>query len=248
MKSKLVLIVAIILGVFAAALVYFYLNGISTKMEKMKYIDIIVASGDIERHTVLTESVLMKKKIAIDSKHPLSVTEGKDLIGKVALIDLSKGEEILTNQVIKIGESQEGLSYAIPVGRRAMAVAVDDITGVGGMIKPGDRIDVIATLAGNEENPINYTAIVVQDIQVLAVGTTLEGIKATSDTKAPEKKTVTLAVTMDEAMKLKMSIERGVISLMLRPPTDKEIEELKPITTDAILSSGGSGNIIGKGD
>ena len=237
MKSKVVLIVAIILGIFAAALIYFYLNGITNKLESTKYTEVIVASKDISKKTVITEMLLLKKKIEIDSKHPLSVSNASALVGKVVLINITAGEEILTNQVIKIGDSTEGLSFAIPEGKKAMAVAVDDITGVGGMLKPGDCVDVIATLASSGNNPINYTVVVLQNTQILAVGSVLENIKTTSDTKPPEKRTVTLAITMDEALKLKMAIERGSISLMLRSPTDTEIIQKKPITSDNILKT-----------
>ena len=237
LKSKVVLIVAIILGIFAAVLIYFYLNGITTKLESAKFTEVIVASKDIPKKTVITEISLLKKKIAIDSKHPLSVSNASALVGKVVLINITAGEEILTNQVINIGDSTEGLSFAIPEGKKAMAVAVDDITGVGGMLMPGDCVDVIATLASSGNNPINYTVVVLQNTQILAVGSVLENVKTTSDTKPPEKRTVTLAITMDEALKLKMAIERGSISLMLRSPTDKEIIQKKPITSDNILKT-----------
>ena len=231
------LVVAIILGIFAAALIYFYLNGITTKLESTKFTEVIVASKDISKKTVITEMSLLKKKIAIDSKHPLSVSNASALVGKVVLINITAGEEILTNQVINIGDSTEGLSFAIPEGKKAMAVAVDDITGVGGMLMPGDYVDVIATLASSGNNPINYTVVVLQNTQILAVGSVLENIKNTSDTKPPEKRTVTLAITMDEALKLKMAIERGSISLMLRSPTDTGIIQKKPITSDDILKT-----------
>ena len=231
------LIFAIILGIFAAALIYFYLNGITTKLESTKFTEVIVANKDISKKTVITEMLLLKKKIAIDSKHPLSVSNASALVGKVVLINITAGEEILTNQVINIGDSTEGLSFAIPEGKKAMAVAVDDITGVGGMLMPGDYVDVIATLASSGNNPINYTVVVLQNTQILAVGSVLENIKTTSDTKPPEKRTVTLAITMDEALKLKMAIERGSISLMLRSPTDTEIIQKKPITSDNILKT-----------
>ena len=235
MKSKFVLIVAIILGIFASALIYFYLNGITTKLESTKFTEVIVASKDIPKKTVITEMLLSKKKIAIDSKHPLSVSKASALVGKVVLINITAGEEILTNQVINIGDSKEGLSFTIPDGKKAMAVAVDDITGVGGMLLPGDYVDVIATLASSGNNPTNYTVVILQNTKILAVGSVLENIKNTSDTKPPEKRTVTLAITMDEALKLKMAIERGSISLMLRSPTDIGIIPQKPITSDDIL-------------
>lgn len=235
MKSKFVLLIAIILGIFAAALVYFYLSGFTTKLENTKYTEVIVANKDIAQNTIITDLMLVRKKIAIDSKHPLSTSNATDLIGKVALINITSGEELLTNQVVGIGESKEGLSYAIPIGKKAMAIAIDDIIGVGGFLKPGDRIDIIATLASNDDPPVNFTVVVLQNTQILAVGNLMEGVKPSADAKAPEKRTVTLAVTTDEALKLKMAVERGSISLMLRPPTDTAIEPQKPVTADDIL-------------
>lgn len=241
MKSKIILLMAILMGVLAASLAYLYLNGSITKIENTKYTEVLVAAKKIEANTVLTESLLEKKKVPLESKHPLSTSKGADLLGKITLIELNEGEEILTNQVVRLGDTAEGLAFAIPSGKRAIAIPVDDISGVGGMLKAGDHVDIIATLAGNEDPPVNYTAVVLQDITVLAVNAALANTKTDEKAKEPAQKTVTLAVDLDGGLKLKMAAERGSISLMLRPPTDSSIETKAPITTDAILKEAGEG-------
>lgn len=235
MRSRFILIAAILLGIFTSTLLYLYLSGITAKVEKAKYAEVIVAAKDIPVNTTIKEDMLVRKKIPVGYNHPLSVSDGKKLAGKVTTQPVTAGMEILSNQVINLGDRSEGLSYAIPIGKRAMSVPVDDVTAVGGMLKPGDWVDVISTLAGNENPPVNYTAVVLERIQVLAVGNVLENAKSTADAKSADKKTVTLAVEEKEALKLKMAVERGTISLLLRAPTDTVIEKQKPITVDEIL-------------
>ena len=39
-----------------------------------------------------------------------------------------------------------GLSVVVPVGMRALAVAIDRVIGAGGLLQPGDRVDIVGVL------------------------------------------------------------------------------------------------------
>jgi DNA-binding NarL/FixJ family response regulator len=122
--------------------------------------------------------------------------------------------------LIKSGERKYGLAYAISNGMRAMAVNVDEASGVAGLIKVGDRVDIIAKLNGEEGSMPPRTVVVLQGVNVLAIGSSLENAKPDSKEK-PLVKTVTLAVTLEDSLRLKTAVEGGKISLILRAPSDK---------------------------
>ncbi len=236
MKNRFVLLLAIILGIFSAALVYVYINSFTSKIENSKYINIIVAKVAIPEKSVIIETMLMKKKILVNEIMPLNITKGSDIVGKIALLPINQGEEILSNQVIAIGDNKEGLSYKIPVGKRA--IMIPELTGISALLKPGDRVDVIANLAGNEEPPINYTVLVLQDVEILSVGTEI-GDKAntTQAANADPAKTIVLAVSVKDSLKLKMAVERGTVSVILRSPIDNEKTITPAITVDDIIKN-----------
>ncbi|MEW6058137.1 MAG: Flp pilus assembly protein CpaB, partial [Bdellovibrionota bacterium] len=64
-----------------------------------------------------------------------------------------------------------GLSKQITPGKRAMAISVSDTNAVSRLLKPGDRIDLVATIdpPGAGKGGL-ITKIVLQDVPVLSVG------------------------------------------------------------------------------
>ena len=72
------------------------------------------------------------------------------------------------------------LAIKTPAGKRALTVQIDSLSAVGGLINPGDFVDVLARLnvpreaAGGTGGPAEQiTAMVFQNLQVLAIGTNL---------------------------------------------------------------------------
>jgi len=128
----------------------------------------------------------------------------------------------------------------IPKGMRAVSFTINDITGVSGFAKPGDKVDIL--LVGNKEYPDAMTSkLLLKDVLLLAVNkSSVEAQNASaesaentassplsSDTKAPAKKSsatpvsqpavATVAVTPYDAAKLTASAQMGILQLMLRP-------------------------------
>ena len=123
---------------------------------------------------------------------------------------------------------------------RAVSFTINDITGVSGFAKPGDKVDIL--LVGNKEHPDAMTSkLLLKDVLLLAVNkSSVEAQSASaesaentassplsSDTKTPAKKNntapvsqpavATVAVTPYDAAKLTASAQMGILQLMLRP-------------------------------
>jgi pilus assembly protein CpaB len=91
------------------------------------------------------------------------------LIGNVAMVPIKKGEQISYNKIAD-PSMRTGLAPQIAPGRRAIALPVDEKSGVSKLIKPGDRVDLITVLdfGGGKENKIAKT--ILQDVVVLSIG------------------------------------------------------------------------------
>lgn len=145
------------------------------------------------------------------------------------------------------------LALKTPQGKRAVTVMVNSLAAVGGLLNPGDVVDVIARLsipAGADlpEDPKTkkpVTAMVFQDLQVLAVNTNLEETGAYYDEQqnAAALK-VTVAVDPEEAGLLSFASHNGLIELALRSPQDTDHQMVKASTwktlADYILQNQGS--------
>lgn len=97
------------------------------------------------------------------------------VVGRIAKQDLFPGEPIF-NQKVSGGNNKGGLTPMIPQGRRAITIAVSEIKGVAGFIKPGDHVDVLTTFdvqKNDEHDELKKTKTVLQDVLVLASAQTM---------------------------------------------------------------------------
>lgn len=238
-NNKKITIIAVLLGLITSLAVYYYLQTMKAQLDNRSYGPTVVAKADIPAKTVITPEMLETVDLPKEYIHPQAMSQVKDLIGAVTLNPIVKGEVVLNTRIVRERESKGGLAFAVPQGKRAVTVALDDVKAVGGMVRPGDRVDVLATLDipikepddPKKETPRPHTLVVIQDAEILAVGRETESVKvdgqAKSDAKGDnkgqgiERRTVTLSVTLTQAEPLILANERGSVRLALRSPVDK---------------------------
>lgn len=94
--------------------------------------------------------------------------------GRVAKQTLFPGEPIFM-QKVSGSNSEGGLTALIPNGMRAVTVAVTEIKGVAGFVKPGDRVDILTTFELSREGSesLRKTKTVLQNVLVLASAQTM---------------------------------------------------------------------------
>ena len=222
MKSKYIILISLILGLLTGYLIYDYLVKVERSVSNIQYGEVVVAASDVAVKTQVTGEMLEVKKIPLEHIHPLAVKKKEEAAGRITTAPLFQGEQVLTKKIVAPGEVKNGLAYAVPPGKRAITVAVDEVSGVSGFIKPGDRIDVTTVINIPEpgtEREAPYSVVVLQNLQVLAAGRTLED--RTGGAGATDYKTVTLAVTVEESRRLLLADQKGSIRLMLRSPVDE---------------------------
>lgn len=192
-------------------------------------IDVVVAARDVAEGSVLDETVLAIKVVPEKFVQPYAVRNPQELIGKVTIAPLAKDEQILLNKLRRAEEAPKGttLSSVMPKGKRAVTIALDSLSGVGGFVRPGDVVDVLWTIrlpspGQKEGEPVTFTLF--QDVAVLAVGGEMVGRSVRSTSGKGEKEgnefIVTLALTPQEISFLLLTREQGRIQLSLRPRAD----------------------------
>jgi pilus assembly protein CpaB len=96
--------------------------------------------------------------------------------GRVAMQNLFPGEPIFKEKVSG-SNTHGGLPAIIPNGLRAVSIAVTEVKGVAGFVKPGDHVDVLSTFqVGKEDGSKDSTHIsrtVLQNVLVLASAQTM---------------------------------------------------------------------------
>ncbi len=135
-----------------------------------------------------------------------------------------------------------------PPGKRALTIAIDSLSAVGGLISPGDFVDIIAHLnvpqflinpmAGSGDSKGgSVTTILFQNIEVLAVGTNFKMGSSGSIYENQQKAgslNVTLAVTAEEASLLTFAQPNGKLQFSLRAPTEQGVEKTEIASWNAL--------------
>ncbi len=251
---------AVFVSCMLGLLVYMSLSGEETAASggpKVEMVKVVVAKQDIPERTIIKDNRQKVVDMPADIVPEEAVRDVNEITGSPTSVAVQQGD-ILTTKKIYADVRMAGFTGTIPPNCRAVSVAITDITGVSGFAKPGDYVDVMV-VSGTKETGLRGE-ILLQNVQLLAINKTGgpvvdddtdkkstsskkdddEGaIKGDSDTMA----TATLALPLDEALKVATASQKGTIYLVLRPvaPTD-----IFTINTDYMIPAEHSNGVAQK--
>src|SRR5581483_10647613 len=191
--GKGVLMLSLVLGVATSYMVHNYVEQAGQQAKPVETVPVLTAARDIPARTTITSDMLRVSQVPVDLKLPQAMAAPTQATGKVTKLPISQGEEVLGTKLF--GDREEsGLAFVVPDGKRAVSVGVSEQVSSGGMIVPGDIVDVVAVLdtntttaAGNQADArfgvdvsthAQIKAIsqyILQNVEVLAIAQQLEG-------------------------------------------------------------------------
>jgi pilus assembly protein CpaB len=220
-RTRLMMIGVLALAVGFLVSVSVYKNLQSKNGNTDAGVEVMVAANDLQVGTRVEEHDIKIIRIPGADLPPGAPRKRSDVLGHGVIIPISKGEFILPNR-LAAENSGAGLPSLIPPGMRAVSVRVNEIVSVAGFVTPGTRVDVLLTGAPGGSGD-QQTTTVLQNVQVLASGHTLE---RSSTGEAQNTAVITLLVTPDDAQRLTLASTEGHIQLALRNPIDIKQDEV----------------------
>lgn len=234
-------------ALFLAGLVYFVVPRIMAKPVEAQATpqairiaagDVLVAARPLPAGTILKAGDARWQRWPEEGLDPnfllrdKGATPQQDAAGRVVLRGFTAGEPITAARLIKAGEAGF-LAAALEPGMRAVSVKIDAVSGDGGFIVPGDRVDVLLaerfpiSYGGNGEStntrPTHKTvnSVMLSNVRVLAIDQEMRDL----DNKPKVGQTATLEVELAQAQKLALAPQMGSLSLALRSLARPEIAE-----------------------
>jgi pilus assembly protein CpaB len=168
-----------------------------------------------------------------------------EAVGKVLTTPLAAGEPLLSNHLASAGV----LSAQLPLGYRAIAIALDPVGGLGGDIVPGAFVDVLVSVT-QQQNALPTVKTLLQRAKVLSINNGVSPLTDSTNAALKQNKgglVVTLAVRPEEAEKLALSQQLGVFHLSLRSPTDTMIAVLPGSQFPMLVGAKERSNNVGAG-
>jgi pilus assembly protein CpaB len=208
MKSKFILIIALVMAIITTVLFRQYLVNINNKARAASQtITVVVAKVDIKSNQKVTSEMLETKDVSAGSILSDAIKKNSDVVGKYAVADLKAGEVLYPIRFTDLLTENKDLTLKIAEGARAVSIGVTDVTAVAKMIQPEDKVDIVNTLNGQ-------TSLLLENVRVLAVGKSLSDANATADTA--DYGTITLQLYPGDVEKVVNANEVGAIKFVLR--------------------------------
>jgi pilus assembly protein CpaB len=193
--------------------------------------DVVVARKDIPEGAALTRSALVVHEWPVVTVPAGALASLDSAVGRVTRVPVYAGEVIVPGRLAPLGTGP-GLQVKITPGKRAMAVKIDDVVGVSGLIQPDSRVDVLVTLRDQKSDGEQVSKLFMSNMRVLSVGTV--------DRSGPDNRPIvatsaTLEVTPVEAERLAVAMRDGTIQLVLRGYGDPDSVSTKGARSEDVL-------------
>ena len=171
LTSKQLLAITDAIGVSTALMVYTTLKHIESSVEVEKPVSIemtkaVVAKFNIPRGAILTADMLTVKNFAVESLPKGTASNVEEFVNLPTRLEIFAGD-ILTTEKVFIDYRQAGFIGMILENCRAVTVPIDNVTGIAGLMKAGDYVDVILILSATDGG--THSEVLLQNVLLLSV-------------------------------------------------------------------------------
>lgn len=183
-SNRLILLIGIFLAVVAFVLILITLQGGnkgSNGQAPVTTTHWVIAKTNIALGSKITPDMVgVTQEKPLTDKPPASYGDPSAVIGLTARQNVTEGQAI-TPDIIN-GTSGSILNIEVPPGKVAMAVQVDQVSGVGTVTKAGDYVDMVVALTGDKFpvvtlNPTDQSVTVVSGLNSTSVKLLLQGMQ-----------------------------------------------------------------------
>ena len=207
-------------------------QGVATVEDQTRH-PVVVLVRDVPPHVALTaDDVTLEKLRTVPAG---SLTAIDQAVGRTPWRALTAGTWV-SEQSFEVGGP---LSRMIRPDERALAVAIDEVSGAGGQLTPGDYVDILLFLRQDAANPQQSAQVVLPAVRVLSVGEELgltsDGQLARQPLNAEEAlkqaqsraaaRTAVLAVPEPLLNQLMLATQAGTLRLAVRSAQEQRLSK-----------------------
>jgi Flp pilus assembly protein CpaB len=216
---------------------------------------VVVAAVDVPLGTTMDASMLTTQTLPISSVSANALQDPSQAIGQVNFVALKAGEQI-TADVINPNAQSVNQHPDPGAGKRAFAVSVNELTGVGNLVRVSAFVDVlvsenvtvvqrnpdgtVSTIPGVENALTVKMPLLLENVQIIGVinqavaasqnGQQPAASPAAGTTLTGASKLLILAVTPQQAEVLLFARTSGTIDVVYRSAQDTAT-----VTTDGVI-------------
>ncbi len=237
--NRTALISALTVAGVSIAMFGLYMKKFELDAEGGSPLEVVMVTSDISLGEPLSTAALGTRSLPeafVQDRHILAVDRER-VVGIRASSYLRANQTLLWSDLATASSARRDLSALLRTGMRALTLKANASSAFGGLLRPGDRVDVLLT-ANAPGDSRRVTVSLLQSVLVLAVGIDTGGpdqseaqeLRATS-----QGFDVSIAVTLEQATMITHARDRGPLQLVLRNPGDEVPVEGVPDIRDENL-------------
>ncbi|MGE0789905.1 MAG: Flp pilus assembly protein CpaB [Sandaracinaceae bacterium] len=229
-------------ALIAAGIVMFYVYADAYIEQETggERIPVVVATQDIPFGEPMQSAWLSTRLIPqryVEDRH-LRANQLRRLIGVPLATSVRAGEAVLRTDLSVLSDLERTLSGEVPSSMRALAITAQPESSHAGLLRPGDRVDVLLIVATPREPNSGRAIVVAQKLMVLSVGHAMVR-EYDADRGRPTTSyntQVNLEVSLEDAQRLTLARRQGQLRVLLRNANDaSEIERPVDVRAPELL-------------
>ncbi len=268
MKGKIIVFVGVLIGLLAGVMVLVLMGQRSTAVAADPTPEpptVVRAAQNIAKGDVITlEGVQLVRLESGEAAPPTMIKDPMKIVGLTAAMDVPQGTIIQQEMVFDPETSaQTGDKPAASLfqpGRVAMAFPIGDLASVGGAVKNGDRVNILASFemidvgresqirlpleGGGEQLPRMIVQTILQNVEVLRVGAWPSAVTAAGNKENPPipitTEMITVLVTPQDSLVLKWLVDKmdegqARVALVLRSEDESEDTQTESVSLEYLM-------------
>jgi Flp pilus assembly protein CpaB len=195
-SNRLVLLIGVFLAIVAFVGIVLVLGGSGpgqgTQPSAALPLKTVVAAQDIPLGARLTAGMLATKEFTPSQRRQGAFGDPSQILGQTVRRPILKDAQLSTADFL-----EDINALVVPEGKRAISVQVNQVNGVGTLIKTGDYVDLVLGLTGSDKfpvvtiNPDDESITVVAGINATSVKLLIEGMQVIGTVRPPTTATRT---------------------------------------------------------
>lgn len=192
---------------------------------------VIVARADIPARAVISADMLTRKDYPRSLVPTGAIAREADAVGQTSVSAIAAGTPVVRSEIVAAG-GKSGASVTLEKGKVLVAFPTTDPLTLAGLVKPGDHIDVLATVTSGSGETARKTQTTVQNLEVVDVLTTGTGTQ----------KIASLTFVVDHQVALVLKYLRDVqasVDLAVRSHAESDITATQSVDLNYLLQTYG---------
>jgi pilus assembly protein CpaB len=221
-KRWIGVIASVALAVAGAFLLVRYVQGADERaLEGEETVEVLVVTDPVPRGTAAEdlEAHVELTLVQVKLQTPGSVADLATLEGSYAAVDLVPGEQLLTSRFVSAEDLVALDQYPLPEGLLEITLSLSPERALGGALRPGDEVAVIASFA-----PFDLAAEETVNVQTEVPTDDAEGAE-TETISSTETRTVDTRTVSSTHLIIHMAVVTNIQVERLPTTTDAETAE-----------------------